>query len=46
MHEYCQRRRVLERQGMKRVVEVMEKKRSEKQQEQQAAKEMKKISKD
>ena len=31
MYEYCQRRRVLEQQGMKRAVEVIERKKAEKQ---------------
>ena len=31
MYEYCQRKRLLELQGMKRAVEVMERKQTEKQ---------------
>ena len=31
MHEYCQRKRFLEMQGMKRVVEVIDRKKTEKQ---------------
>ena len=31
MYEFCQRRRVLEQQGMKRAVEVIERKKAEKQ---------------
>ena len=30
MYEYCQRKRALEKQGMKRAVEVMERKQTEK----------------
>ena len=30
MHEYCQRKRMLEMQGMKRAVEVIERKKLEK----------------
>ena len=32
MHEYCQRRRLLEKKGMKRAVEVLERQKVEKQQ--------------
>ena len=32
MHEFCQRKRLLEKQGLKRAVEVIEQKRGEKQQ--------------
>ena len=38
MYEYCQRKRLLEMQGMKRAVEVMERKQTEKQIQAEAAK--------
>ena len=37
MYEYCQRKRLLELQGMKRAVEVMERKQTEKQMKAEAA---------
>lgn len=42
MHEYCQRKRVLEKQGMKRVVEVIERKKNEKRMEAQTVKDAQK----
>lgn len=37
MYEYCQRKRLLEMQGMKRAVEVMGRKQTEKQMKAEAA---------
>ena len=39
MHEFCQRRRRLEREGMQRVVEVVDRKKSEKRKQVEAARE-------
>ena len=46
MYEYCQRRRLLEMQGMKRAVEVIDRKQAEKKKKADEAREARKKAKE
>ena len=46
MHEYCQRKRTLEKHGIKRAVEVIERKKTEKQLQAQEARDKRRAAKE